>query len=83
MESKICVICNTKKSIDKFYNKHRKCKQRNIKRSLKRHYENNDKISNQQKISYEKKEKNYYRNKVIDIQTIKNYIDPLLKYKIN
>ena len=26
MESKVCVICNTEKSIDNFYNKDRECK---------------------------------------------------------
>ena len=33
MDSKICVVCKTEKSIDKFYNKYRECKQCNIKRS--------------------------------------------------
>ena len=55
MDSKICVICNTEKSIDNFYKKYRKCTQCNIKRSLKRYNEKKDKISNQQKIYYEKK----------------------------
>ena len=54
MESKVCVICNTEKSIGKFYNKYRECKQCNIKRSLKRYYENKDKVSNQRKIFCEK-----------------------------
>ena len=40
MESKVCVICNTEKGIDKFYNRNRECKQCNIRRSLKRYYEN-------------------------------------------
>ena len=35
MDSKICVICNTEKTIDNFYNKYRECKQCNIKISLK------------------------------------------------
>ena len=52
MESKVCVICNTEKSIDNFYNKNRECKPCNIKRSTKRYYENKDKISNQQKLFY-------------------------------
>ena len=26
MEGKVCVICNSEKSIDKFYNKFRECK---------------------------------------------------------
>ena len=54
METKVCVICNTEKSIDNFNNKYRECKPCNIKRSTKRYYENKDKISNQQKLYYEK-----------------------------
>ena len=54
MDSKVCVVCNIEKSIDKFYKKYRECKQYNIKRSMKRYYENKDKISNQHKIYYEK-----------------------------
>ena len=45
MESKFCVNCNTEKSIDMFYNKHRECKQCNIKRNLKRYYENKENLS--------------------------------------
>ena len=55
MESKICVVCNNEKSFDNFYNKYRECKQCNIRRSMKRYYENKDKISNQHKNYYEKK----------------------------
>ena len=54
MDSKICVVCNIEKSIDNFYHKYRECKPCNIKRSTKRYYENKDKISNQQKVYYEK-----------------------------
>ena len=50
METKFCVICKTEKSIEKFYNNYRECKQCNIKRSMKRYYENKNKISNQPKI---------------------------------
>ena len=53
MDSKICVVCNTEKSVDKFYNKYRECKPSNIK-SLKRYYESKDKISKYQKLYYEK-----------------------------
>ena len=52
MESRVCVICNTEKSIDNFYNKYRECKPCNIQRSMERYYENKDKLSNQQKIFY-------------------------------
>ena len=87
MDNKICVVCNIEKSIDNFYNKCRECKQCNIKRSTKRYYENKDKISMQQKIYYEKKKINFYRNKMIiakkEAQIVKIYKDPMLNYKIN
>ena len=54
MESKVFVICNTEKSIDNFYNKHRKCTQCIVERSMKRYNENEDKLSNQRKIYYER-----------------------------
>ena len=54
MESEVRVVCKNEKSIDKFYNKYRECKQCNIKRSTRRYYENKDKISNQHKICFEK-----------------------------
>ena len=54
MDSKVCVVCNIEKSIDNYYNKYRECKQCNIKRSMKRYNENREKISNQQKLYYEK-----------------------------
>ena len=54
MESKVCVICNIEKSIDNFYNKYRECKPYNIKRSMKRYYENKARLSNQRKLYYEK-----------------------------
>ena len=50
MESKVCVICITEKTIDKFYIKYTECKQCNNKRSSKRYYENKDKLSNQRKL---------------------------------
>ena len=53
MESIVCVICNPEKSNNKFYNKFRECKQCNIKRNLKRYFENKDKLSNQRKLFYE------------------------------
>ena len=54
MDTKICVVCNIEKSFDNFYNKYRECKQCNIRRSMKRYYENKDKLSNQRKLYYEK-----------------------------
>ena len=54
MDRKICVICNSEKSIDIFYSKYRECKPCNIKRSTRRYFENKEKISNQHKLYYEK-----------------------------
>ena len=42
------------KKIDNFYNKYRECRQCNIKRSMKRYYENKEKISNQRNFFNEK-----------------------------
>ena len=90
METKVCVVCNTEKSIDKFYNKYRECKPCNIKRSTKRYYENKDKISNQQKIYYEKnkdillaRSKIYQQNRKFHTQQIKdlnNKIEELTQF---
>ena len=55
MESKVCGICNTEKSIDTFYNKYRKRKQCNIQQSMKHYYDHRDKLSIQRKINYQKK----------------------------
>ena len=46
MRVKILLFGKLKKSIDNFYNIYRECKQCNIKRILKRYYENKDKLSN-------------------------------------
>ena len=54
MDNKICTVCNIEKHINDFYKKYSECKTCNIKRSVKRYYNNKDKISNQQKIYYEK-----------------------------
>ena len=53
MDSRVCVICNTEKSTDNFYIKYRECKPCNIKRSMKRYFDNKDKKSIQKKV-YEK-----------------------------
>ena len=69
MESKICTQCNIEKHINNFYKKYSECKDCNIKRGVKRYYDNKDKISMQQKIYYEKnrekllQKQNHYRNK--------------------
>ena len=54
MDTKICSMCNTEKHINNFYKKYSECRDCNRARGLKRYNENKDKISNQQKIYYEK-----------------------------
>ena len=63
MESKVCVICNTEKSIDDFYNKYRECKPCKNKRSTKRYYEDKDEISNNKNCFMKKKEMCYLQNR--------------------
>ena len=87
MESKICTRSNTEKHVNKFYKTCSECKDCNIKRGVKRYYDNKGKISMQQKICYEKnrdellQKQNYYSKKAAQI--INNYIDLILNYKIN
>ena len=47
-------MCKKEKLINKLYKKYTECKNCNRTRRLKCFYENKDKISNQQKIYYEK-----------------------------
>ena len=54
MDTKTCTMCNIEKDINNFYKRYTECKDCNRTRGLKRYYENKDKISNQQKIYYEK-----------------------------
>ena len=54
MDTKRCTICNIEKDINNFYKKYTECIDCNRARGLKRYYEDKDKISNQQKIYYEK-----------------------------
>ena len=54
MDTKMCTICNIEKHINNFYKKYPECIDCNRARGLKRYYENKDRISNQQKIYYEK-----------------------------
>ena len=69
MENKICTVCKIEKHINNFYKKYSECKACNIKRGVKRYHNNKDKVSNQQKIYYEKnrdkllQKQNDYRNK--------------------
>ena len=84
MDSKTCVVCNIKKSIDNFYNKYRECKKCNFKRSTKRYNENKDKISNQQKIYYEKnrdeflhKQNDYNKKRSTDYKELQSKLKAL------
>ena len=54
MNTKTYTICNNEKDINNFYKKYSECIDCNRARGLKRYYENKDKISNQQKVYYEK-----------------------------
>ena len=54
MDTKTCSMCNTEKHIKNFYKKYSECKDCNRARGLERYFDNKDKISNQQKIYYEK-----------------------------
>ena len=72
MEGKTCTMCNMEKHINNFYKTYSECKDCNRTRGLKRYYGNKDKISNQQKLYYEKTEKKYYyKNKTIDGYNLK------------
>ena len=52
MNTKMCTICNFEKDINN--KKYSECRDCSRTKGLKRYYENKEKISNQQKIYYEK-----------------------------
>ena len=81
MDSKGYVVCNIEKSIDNFYNKYRECKQCNIKRSMKRYYENKDKLSNQRKLYYEKNRDVLFAKSKLNQQN-RNYERKIYKQQI-
>ena len=54
MDTKTCSMCNKEKHINNVHKRYSQCRDCNRTRGLKRYYENKDKISNQQKIYYEK-----------------------------
>ena len=54
MDTKTCTICTIEKDINNFNKKYTECIDCNRARGLRRYYENKDKISNQQKVYYEK-----------------------------
>ena len=63
MNTKTCTICNIEKDINNFYKKYSECIDCNRARGLKRYYENKDKISNQQKVYYEKNREKIFLQK--------------------
>ena len=78
------------KHINNFYKRYSECKDCNIKRGVSRYYDTEDKISLQEIIYYEKKRDKRDksdRKKLItetkETQIIKNYLHPMLNYKIN
>ena len=81
MGSKVCVICNIEKCIDNFYNRNRECKQCNMQRSMKRYYENKDKLSNQRKL-YNEKNRDMLLAKFKLNQQIRNYERKTYKYQV-
>ena len=82
MQNKNCAQCIIEKHINKVYKKNSEFKDCSIRRKVKRYHDNKDKISMQQKNIMKKKEKNFYRDKMIiakkEAQITKNYIDPML-----
>ena len=86
MNSKVCVVCNTEKSIDNFYNKYRECKPCNIQRSMKRYRKNKDKLTNHRKLYYEKnrdvliaKSKLNQQNRNCERKKYKQQVEELIK----
>ena len=81
MESKVCVIFNTEKSIDNFYNKYRECKPCNIQRNMKHYYENKANLSNQRKRYFEKNRDALLAESKLNQQKI-NYEKKLYKQQV-
>ena len=89
MDNKICTQCNIEKDINNFYKKYSECKDCNIKRGVKRYYDNKDKISNQQKIYYEKnrdkllqKQNDYNKKRSTDYKELhRSYVELQNKLK--
>ena len=67
MDNKTCTACKNEKHINNFYRKCSECKDCNIKRGVKRCYNNKDRISIQQRIYYEKN-----RDKSLQKQNVYN-----------
>ena len=78
MESKLFSMCIMEKHIEEFYNNYTENKNCKNVRSLKRYFENKDKITIQRKVYLKKTKIIYYRNKKTDIYVLKKYLDTLL-----
>ena len=89
MENKICTMCKIEKHINNFYKKYSECKDCNIKRGVKRYFDNKDKISVQQKIYYEKnrdkllqKQNDYNKKRSTDYKELeRSYVELQTKLK--
>ena len=89
MQSTICTQCNIEKHINSCYKKYSECRDCNIKRGVKRYYDNKDKISMQQKIYYEKnrhkllqKQDDYSRKISTDCKELhRSYVELQIKLK--
>ena len=80
-------MCNIEEHINKFYKKYSECKDCNIKKGVKLYYNNKDKKSIQENFFLKNVETNFYRNKVItgikETQNIRNFLEPILNWKID
>ena len=95
MDTKTCAMCNIGKHSNCFYKRYTECKDCNRTSGLKRYYESKDKISNQQKIYYEKSRENIllqkqnnrciqFRDLLVSFVELENKLKALdEKYKIN
>ena len=63
MVTETCSMYNIEKHINNFYKDYSECRECNRARGLKQYYENIDKISNQQKIYYDKNRENFLLKK--------------------
>ena len=88
MESKICTQCNIEIHINNFYKKYSECKDCNIKRGVKRYYDNKKNI-NATKIYYEKnrdkllqKQNDYSKKRSTDYKELqRSYVELQKKLK--
>ena len=79
MENKTCTVCNIEKHINNFYKNYPEHNNCNVSRGIKRYYDNKDKISIQQKTSFEKnrdkllqKQNDYTNKRNIDYKKLLN-----------